>query len=188
MIQTIKHRITGATLYESERDTLRAAVEAAVSAGADLASANLAGANLVRANLAGANLAGAKLAGAKLAGANLEGANLVRAKLASASLAGANLAGANLWGAKLEGASLADASLPDGRPWESYRADPLAGICDEPEAQSRAIAAWGFHSWTDCPMAAGLGVHSLSAVDADKRVAVAAFVALFDASLLPVPS
>ena len=149
MIQTIKHRITGATLYESEHATLRAAVEAAVKAGA---------------SLRGANLRGANLAGAYL-GAPTSGAPTSRAPTS-------------------RGADLADATMPDGRPWEAYCADPLAGICDEPEARSRAIAAWGHHSWTDCPMAAGLGVRSLGEVAADKRVAVAAFVALFDARLL----
>ena len=89
---TIKHRYTGAVLFTHETTdarqasglAMRDALEAAVSA-----RANLAGANLADANLAGANLAGAYLAGA-----NLAGANLARADLARANLAGANLAGA----------------------------------------------------------------------------------------------
>ena len=53
---------------------MRDALEAAVSARANLAGANLAGANLAGAYLAGAYLAGANLAGANLADANLAGA------------------------------------------------------------------------------------------------------------------
>jgi Pentapeptide repeats (8 copies) len=162
MIQTIKHRFTYAPLYQGEYGTLRAAVEAAVKAGASLEGADLGGADL-----GGASLEGDDLRGADLGGANLEGADL----------GGANLAGANLTGAY----------LPDGRPWIAYLSDPLAGICDEPAARERAIAAWGKHSWTDCPMAAGLQVSGIEGVAADKRRDVAAFVALFDALLLPQP-
>ena len=83
---TIKHQIkhlNGCVLFEADipADTpsglaMRAALEKAVSDGANLDGANLAGANLDGAYLAGANLAGANLAGANLAGANLDGANL----------------------------------------------------------------------------------------------------------------
>jgi hypothetical protein len=52
---------------------LRAALEVAVKARANLARANLAGANLDGANLDGANLAGANLDGAYMARANLDG-------------------------------------------------------------------------------------------------------------------
>jgi hypothetical protein len=100
----IKHRYSGAVLFEAElsaefemkshRLQLGAAVKLAVKAGADLAGADLARANLARANLAGANLAGAYLARANLAGANLAGADLAGANLAGADLAGADLADA----------------------------------------------------------------------------------------------
>src|SRR5438128_1044125 len=93
----LKAHITGMVLFAAEvaDDTeplfrIRAALELAVKARADLADADLADANLADADLADANLAGANLAGANLAGANLAGANL-----AGANLAGANLAGAN---------------------------------------------------------------------------------------------
>ena len=95
---TIKHQIkhlNGCVLFEADipADTpsglaMRAALEKAVSAGA---------------NLAGAYLAGANLAGANLAGANLDGANLAEANLDGANLAEANLDGANLTGAYLVG-------------------------------------------------------------------------------------
>ena len=86
MIYEIKHRITGAVLFELECGSLRVCVEAAVSARADLE-----GADLTRADLAGANLAGAYLTGAYLAGADLAGADLTRADLEGADLAGADL-------------------------------------------------------------------------------------------------
>jgi hypothetical protein len=85
---------------------LRAALEIAVKAGADLARADLA-----RANLAGAYLAGAYLAHADLAGAYLAGAYLAHANLAGANLAGADLADADLAGADLADAYLAHANL-----------------------------------------------------------------------------
>ena len=115
----IKHRITGAVLFEfqptAEQQTsgtaMRQALEAAAKARANLAGAYLAGANLARADLAGAYLADADLADANLAGAYLAGAYLARANLAGAYLAGAYLARANLAGANLAGANLADAYL-----------------------------------------------------------------------------
>ena len=109
----IKCRFTGSVLFShsAEGNTIRATVEAAVSAGANLARAYLARANLAGANLARANLAGAKLAGADLAGANLAGADLTGAYLTGADLAGANLAGAYLTGADHAGADLAGADL-----------------------------------------------------------------------------
>jgi len=138
MKHPIKHRYTGAVLFEADildntpsGMVVRAALEQATKAranldgaylaranldGANLAGANLARANLARANLARANLDGAYLDGANLDGANLDGANLARANLAGANLAGANLDGAylaraNLDGAYLDGAYLARANL-----------------------------------------------------------------------------
>ncbi len=136
----IKHRFSGAVLFEIElpaeiaaqsaSQRLGYAIEQALNAdadlaGADLADAYLAGANLARANLARAYLAGANLARANLAGAyladadladaNLAGANLARAYLAGADLAGADLAGADLAGADLAGADLAGAYLAGAR-------------------------------------------------------------------------
>ena len=118
MKHPIKHRYTGAVLFEADildntpsGMVVRAALEQATKARANLAGANLAGANLAGANLARANLARANLAGANLDGANLDGANLDGANLDCANLAGANLAGANLDGAYLDGAYLARAYL-----------------------------------------------------------------------------
>src|SRR3990167_1426328 len=94
---------------------------------------------------------------------------------------------ASLNRASLDGASLVGAIMPDGRTWEAYKLDPLAGICDEPEARKRAIAAWGSHTWGACPMHMAHGWNSISDAPGDKRIAVAAFVALFDSRLLPEP-
>ena len=74
----IKNRRNGEVLYSGEHESLREAVEAAVSADASLADASLADANL-----AGANLANAYLANAYLARANLARANLADAKVGS---------------------------------------------------------------------------------------------------------
>ena len=109
----IKHRHTGAVLYEHHLTdaqhasglAMRAALDAAVECCADLRGADLRGAYLRGADLSGAYLSDADLSGADLSGANLSGANL----------RGANLRGADLSGAK--GADLAIAVtriLPEG--------------------------------------------------------------------------
>lgn len=176
--------------------------ERANLAGANLTDANLAGADLQDANLWCAILADAILTGAYLRGANLAGADLTGVDLRNANLAGAILAAADLRGAYLQDASLRDASLtgadltdanlqdatmPDGRALEEWQADPLAGLCTEPEATSRAIAAWGEHSWQSCPMHAAHGWTGIDDAPEDKRVLVATFVALFDGGHLPKP-
>ena len=91
----IKHRYTGAVLYEHEPTdeqqasglAMRAALEAAVKCGANLSGANLSDANLRGANLSGANLSGANLSDANLSGANLSGANLSGANGADLAIA-----------------------------------------------------------------------------------------------------
>ena len=102
----IKSRWDGKILFESETDSFRLCIEAAIKAGADLSGASLSGADLYGANLSGANLSSASLYGADLYGANLSGANLYGADLYGANLSGANLYGANLYGANLSGADL----------------------------------------------------------------------------------
>jgi uncharacterized protein YjbI with pentapeptide repeats len=117
----IKHRYTGAVLFEYQPTeqqhasgmAMRAALEAAVSGGAYLRDANLRGANLRGANLGDAYLRGANLGDANLRGANLGDAYLGDANLGDANLGDANLRGANLAGANLAGANLAGANLGD---------------------------------------------------------------------------
>lgn len=85
---------------------MRAAVNIAIKARADLS-----GADLSRADLSGADLSGADLTGADLSDADLSGADLTDAKLSDADLTGAKLSGADLAGAYLAGAYLAYANL-----------------------------------------------------------------------------
>ncbi len=73
--------ITGETLFDSDKDTIKASLEEAVENGADLSGASLSGASLSGANLSGANLYGANLSGADLDGADLDGADLDGASL-----------------------------------------------------------------------------------------------------------
>ena len=100
-----------AVLWDSPCTTKKAAVEAAVAAGANLRDANLRDANLSDANLSGADLRGANLRGANLRGANLRDANLSDANLSDANLSGANLSGADLSGADLSGAKNAELAI-----------------------------------------------------------------------------
>ena len=123
------------------------------------------------------NAALVTLIGARLRGADLSGANLRRA----------DLHGADLSEADLSEADLHEATMPDGRTFEAYAADPLAGICQDAAARSRAVTAWGNHSWRDCPMHVANGYNGVGDAPAATRIAVAAFVALFDGVLLPVP-
>jgi uncharacterized protein YjbI with pentapeptide repeats len=96
----IKHRLTGAVLYECDCDgatdavRIRQAVVAAVKSGADLIGADLSGANLSRAYLSGADLSRADLRGADLSGAELSRAYLSGAYLSRADLRGAHLSDA----------------------------------------------------------------------------------------------
>ncbi|MGI4864189.1 MAG: pentapeptide repeat-containing protein [Janthinobacterium lividum] len=110
---TILSRWTGGTIYThvATDATVRAAVLAAVGAGANLGGANLGGANLGGADLRGANLGGADLRGADLRDADLRGADLRDADLRGADLRDADLRGANLGGANLGGANLRGANL-----------------------------------------------------------------------------
>jgi hypothetical protein len=72
--------------YESEDNSIRKTVEAAIAARADLSSANLSSANLSFADLSFANLSSANLSFANLSFADLSSANLRSADLRSADL------------------------------------------------------------------------------------------------------
>ena len=129
IIKIVSRWDSSKTLYEFEASdeqqtsglAMRAALESAVAAKANLSDANLSGAYLSGANLSGANLSGANLSGANLSDANLSdanlsgaylsGANLRDASLSDAYLSGAYLSGAYLSGAYLSGANLSDANL-----------------------------------------------------------------------------
>jgi len=179
---TIKNRWTGAELHTHAGSILRAAdLRYADLRGADLSGADLRAANLRAAILSYANLSNANLRAAILSYANLSNADLRYARLSYANLRGADLRAANLRESDLSAADLSGATMPDGRSWEAYRADHLAGLCDEPEVRAKAIAAWGGHRWTNCPM------HAAHGVNAPTGIAMAAWVALYDAELLPEP-
>ena len=120
-----------------------------------------------------------------------EAANLKDA-VEKAVAAKANLQEANLWGAYLQeadlrGADLRGATLPDGRKFEEYLLDPLKGICTNKTVRSKAIAAWGNHTWKDCPMHSAFGWNKVEDAPEKKRLLVSAFIALFDGELLPKP-
>jgi hypothetical protein len=85
----IKHRLNGNIIFTGEFGSLKIAVVAAISSGANLSWANLFEADLSEANLSEANLSWA----------NLSRANLFRANLFEADLFRADLSGANLFGA-----------------------------------------------------------------------------------------
>src|SRR5579872_3207471 len=106
----IEHR-NGTTLWEGEAENLKAAVLAAIKAGAYLRGADLGGAYLRGAYLGDADLGGADLGGADLGGANLGAASLRDAYLLGANLGDAYLGGAYLLGADLRGADLGGADL-----------------------------------------------------------------------------
>ena len=124
----IKSRWDGSVLYTSEsaRD-VRAAVEEAVSKGA-----NLSGADLRDAYLRGANLSDAYLGGANLSDAYLRGANL-----SGADLRGANLGGADLSDANLRGADLRDADDPRS-PLYPIRLDYYS-VLDQAPAEAQGL-------------------------------------------------
>jgi len=90
--------------------------------------------------------------------------------------------------ADLTRANLEGANLPDGRTFAAWLVDPLADICAEPEARKRAVAAWGNHTWADCPMHAAYGWGGVEDVPKKIRTRVATFVALFDGKHLPPPT
>lgn len=74
MLIQIKNRWTLEVMFECEADSMRIAVELAVSKRADLRDAYLRGANLRDAYLRDADLSGAGLSGADLRGADLRDA------------------------------------------------------------------------------------------------------------------
>ena len=82
----IKDWRNGKILFSGNFDSVKEAIEKAISS-----DANLRGADLINANLSGANLSGANLINANLRGANLSGANLINANLSYADLSGANI-------------------------------------------------------------------------------------------------
>ncbi len=102
----IKKKWGYTTVYESEKTTLKEAIEEAVEQ-----YANLKDAGLRRTDLRGTNLKKAKLNGANLSEANLKNADLKGIRLQDADLSHADLRGSELEGADLKGADLSHADL-----------------------------------------------------------------------------
>ena len=95
---TVIYKIDGSVLYESEKETVKEAVEEAVGSGAYLSGAYLSGADLSEADLSGAYLREADLSGADLSGAYLREAYLSGADLSGADLSEAELYKATFYG------------------------------------------------------------------------------------------
>lgn len=93
---TTIYSITGETLYQSDKPTLKEAVEAAVAKGVSLKLAKLADADLKGVSLPGADMRCADLSRTNLRGAELSGADLSRADMRYTNLAFAVLTGAYL--------------------------------------------------------------------------------------------
>jgi len=146
---TIKHRYTGAVLFEGESGmTTRQVLEKATLSGANLYGANLSGANLYGADLYGARLYGTNLYGANLYGANLSGADLYGADLYGANLSGANLYGARLYGTNLYGADLYGARLYGTNLYGANLKD--AKNCELAIAQTRILPEGQLIGWKKC--------------------------------------
>ena len=82
----IKNRWTHAVQYETDGESIGAAILVAIAENADLVQADLREADLRGADLRGADLGGASLSGANLRGADLRGASLSGASLSPADL------------------------------------------------------------------------------------------------------
>ena len=93
--------LDGKEPLEIEADTLKEAVEKAISEGKDLSWANLRGADLSEADLQGADLRETDLSGADLSWADLSGADLHGSNLSKTDLHGSNLSWAYFQGADL---------------------------------------------------------------------------------------
>jgi len=130
----ITHKITGATLFESEAETMKQLLEYA-----HLGDADLGGADLRDADLVGADLRGAYLGDADLGGADLRDADLV---------------GAYLGGAYLGGADLRDAKLPYAPKIENIDSRILAAI---ESGGSLNMGQWHSCETTHCR--AGWAIH-----------------------------
>jgi len=160
----ITHKITGATLFESEAETMKQLLEYAHLGDADLGGADLRDADLVGADLrgaylgdadlGGADLRDADLVGAYLGGAYLGGADLGGADLVGAYLVGADLRGAYLGGAYLGGADLRDAKLPYAPKIENIDSRILAAI---ESGGSLNMGQWHSCETTHCR--AGWAIH-----------------------------
>jgi hypothetical protein len=179
--------LTGANLVNA--DLGHADLTGANLVNANLIGADLMGANLGVANLRGANLRGADLRGADLGRADLTGANLMYANLRGADLGRADLTGANLEVANLTKTKLTDQTIIDtGETWLVYRTEVVPQLLIAAgERSTAAIAAWGQHTWTTCPMQVAFNINDLDQAPLSLRQRIHQFVRFYDAELLAKP-
>jgi len=107
----IKHHTTGSILFSVETESLKSAIEAAVSSHTDLKNADLWNADLKKADLWNASLKNADLRNTNLQDADLRCADLRDVDLRNAYLWCANLRNADLRNADLRDTNLRDANL-----------------------------------------------------------------------------
>jgi len=105
-ILQIKHRVTGAVLFEGEYDTIKALVETAVKLGIDLSYADL-----KYVDLSDTNLKGIKLRYSNLFESNLSGADVSYSDVSYSNLIGVDLRCTDLSCSKLERVKLSKAKL-----------------------------------------------------------------------------
>jgi uncharacterized protein YjbI with pentapeptide repeats len=101
-------KLSDAFIYESEKDTRRAAVEEAVKRGVDLREADLTNSDFREADLSQGSFEGANFRKSGLRGAKLRDVNFKNAILSETDLRGADLSGSDLNGTFLDGANLED--------------------------------------------------------------------------------
>jgi uncharacterized protein YjbI with pentapeptide repeats len=152
---------SGEVIFACEAESMRAAVEKAITVGTSLRDADLAGADLGEAdlrcaNLNEANLEGVDLSGANLRGADLSGAFLDGADLRFANLRSANLRDARLHGVKIRGAELAGVTGLDFVPVVDGLDRQILNIVSSGDGQL-AMSEWHLCETTHCR--AGWAIH-----------------------------
>jgi hypothetical protein len=114
---------------------------------------------------------------------------LTRAVLTYANLTDANLTGAVLTYAVLTRAVLTRFRLPTGETWEEYLTVTVpAFLVAGGKSIAYVAAAWDYHQWENCPMAAAFDVQSLGEVPLAHRPRAQLFVQFFDAGQIPRPA
>ena len=133
----IKNRWTAEVIFECDAESLRVAVELAVSKKVSLRASNLRGSNLSGSDLRGSNLRDSNLRDSNLSGSNLRGSNLrdsdlSDSDLSDSDLSDSDLSGSDLSGSNLRGSDLSDSNLSDSNLSDSNLSDSdLSGIKDD---------------------------------------------------------
>ena len=114
---TIKHRYTGAVLFEGEAGmTTRKMLEKATAAKVNLSYSDLSYSNLSGSDLSGSDLRDSDLRDSDLSGSDLSGSDLSDSNLSYSDLRGSNLSDSNLRYAKNADLAIAKTRiLPEGQ-------------------------------------------------------------------------